>query len=47
MYYKYTKAKQIMRENPTNKLKDVAQMVGCNTPLTLSRLLKKYDKEDL
>lgn len=47
MYYKYTKAKQIMRENPTYKLKDVAQMVGCNTPLTLSRLLKKYDKEDL
>lgn len=47
MYYKYTKAKQIMRENPTYKLKDVAQMVGCNTPLTLSRILKKYDKEDL
>ena len=46
MYYKYIKAKQIMRENPTYKLKDVAQMVGCNTPLTLSRLLKKYDKED-
>lgn len=46
MYYKYMKAKQIMRENPTYKLKDVAQMVGCNTPLTLSRLLKKYDKED-
>lgn len=47
MYYKYMKAKQIMRENPTYKLKDVAQMVGCNTPLTLSRLLKKYDKENL
>jgi len=47
MYYKYTKAKQIMRENPTYKLKDIARMVGCNTPLTLSRLLKKYDKEDL
>lgn len=46
MYYKYIKAKQIMRENPTYKLKDVAQMVGCNTPLTLSRLLKKYDKEN-
>ena len=46
MFYKYTKAKEIMKENPTYKLKDVAQMVGCNTPLTLSRLLKKYDKED-
>lgn len=44
MYYKYTKAKQIMKENPTYKLKDVAEMIGCNTPLTLSRLLKKYDK---
>lgn len=47
MYYKYIKAKQIMRENPTYKLKDVAQMVGCNTPLTLSRLLKKYEKEEM
>ncbi|MCR4719515.1 MAG: hypothetical protein K5768_07790 [Firmicutes bacterium] len=43
MYYKYRKAKQIMKENPTYKLKDVAKMVGCNTVLTLSRLLKKYD----
>ena len=43
MYYKYKKAKQIMKDNPTYKLKDVARMVGCNTPLTLSRLLKKYD----
>ena len=47
MYYKYLKAKQIMKEHPAYKLKDVAQMVGCNTPLTLSRLLKKYDKEDM
>lgn len=46
MYYKYTKAKQIMRDNPTYKLKDIAEMVGCNTPLTLSRLLKKYDKDE-
>ncbi len=44
MHYKYIKAKKIMRDNPTYKLKDVAEMVGCNTPLTLSRLLKKYDK---
>ena len=44
MYYKYRKAKEIMRENPTYKIKDVAKMVGCNTVLTLSRLLKKYDK---
>lgn len=43
MYYKYKKAKQIMKENPTYKLKDVAKLVGCNTVLTLSRLLKKYD----
>ena len=43
MYYKYRKAKQIINENPTYKLKDVAKMVGCNTVLTLSRLLKKYD----
>lgn len=43
MYYKYRKAKQIMKENPTYKLKDVAKLVGCNTVLTLSRLLKKYD----
>lgn len=43
MYYKYKKAKRIMKENPTYKLKDVAKMVGCNTVLTLSRLLKKYD----
>lgn len=43
MYYKYRKAKRIMKENPTYKLKDVAKMVGCNTVLTLSRLLKKYD----
>lgn len=43
MYYKYRKAKEIMRENPTYKIKDVAKMVGCNTVLTLSRLLKKYD----
>ena len=42
MYYKYRKAKQIMKENPTYKLKDVAKLVGCNTVLTLSRLLKKY-----
>ena len=40
------KAKQIMKENPTYKLKDVAEMIGCNTPLTLSRLLKKYDKDN-
>ena len=43
MFYKYKKAKRIMKENPTYKLKDVAKMVGCNTVLTLSRLLKKYD----
>ena len=43
MYYKYRKAKEIMKENPTYKMKDVAKMVGCNTVLTLSRLLKKYD----
>ena len=45
MYYKYKKAKQIMKDNPTYKLKDVAEMIGCSTPLTLSRLLKKYDKD--
>lgn len=44
MYYKYKKAKQIMAENPTYRLKDVASMVGCNTVLTFSRLLKKFDK---
>jgi len=43
MYYKYKRAKEIMKEYPTYKLKDVAEMVGCNTTLTLSRLLKKYD----
>lgn len=43
MYYKYRKAKEIMKENPTYKMKDVAKLIGCNTVLTLSRLLKKYD----
>ena len=43
MYYKYKKAKEIMKNYPTYKLKDIAEMVGCNTTLTLTRLLKKYD----
>lgn len=46
MYYKYKKAKQIMKEHPTYKMKDVAQMVGCNTTQTFSRLLKKYDSQE-
>ena len=41
--YRIKKAKEILLKNPNIKNKELAAMIGCNTPATLFRLFNKYE----
>lgn len=42
-HYRYWKAKEIMDNTPTIKIKEVAALVGCNNSDMLSRIFLKYE----
>lgn len=41
--YRIEKAKEIMKENPNIKVKELAELVGCNSSNTFIRVFKKYE----
>lgn len=41
--YRIKKAKELLKQDPSIKNKDLAQMIGCNTVATLFRLFNKYE----